>query len=121
MLHIHCHLWKLSWCSRAYFVIFAVLVGSSSMVDLMVACWSERASISGQSCLDAPLHKSGENLLAIGRSGQVRSECLTCTFRVAVVAHTCHRYRYQPSPVPLSGTGKKKGEGVRGDHLHWRV
>ena len=23
--------------------------------------------------------------------------------------------------VPLSGTGKKGGEGVRGDHLHWRV
>ena len=23
-------------------------------------------------------------------------------------------HRYRPSPVPLSGTGKKKGQGVRG-------
>ena len=26
------------------------------------------------------------------------------------VAHDCHGHRYQPSPVPLSGTGGKKGE-----------
>ena len=32
----------------------------------------------------------------------------------AVVAHACHGHKYRPSPVPLSGTGKKRGEGVRG-------
>ena len=37
---------------------------------------------------------------------QVRSECLTCTFRQAVVAHACPGHRYRLSPVPLSGTGK---------------
>ena len=34
----------------------------------------------------------------------------------AVVAHACHGHRYQSSPVPLSGTERKKkrggGEGV---------
>ena len=34
--------------------------------------------------------------------------------------HACHGHRYRPSPVPLSGTGKKRGEGVRGDCLHWQ-
>ena len=28
---------------------------------------------------------------------------------------------YQPSLVPLSGTGKKSREGIRGDCLHWWV
>ena len=27
----------------------------------------------------------------------------------------------KPSPVLLSGQGKKEGKGVRGDRLHWRV
>ena len=40
----------------------------------------------------------------------IGSECLTCTIR-AVVAHTCHGHRCQPSLVPLSGTGKKRGRG----------
>ena len=37
------------------------------------------------------------------------------------MAHACHGHMYQPSLVPLSRTGKKRGEGMRGDHLHWRV
>ena len=28
--------------------------------------------------------------------------------------HACHGHRYRPSLVPLSGTGKKKGEGSKG-------
>ena len=28
--------------------------------------------------------------------------------------HACHGHRCQPLPVPLSGTGKKKGVGIRG-------
>ena len=49
------------------------------------------------------------------RSGQVRSVCLTCTFRAqAVVAQACHGHRYQPLSVPLSGTGKKEGGGSKG-------
>ena len=35
------------------------------------------------------------------KSGQIRSECLTCNLEQAVVAHICH------------GTGKE-GEGMRG-------
>ena len=38
-------------------------------------------------------------------ANQVRSE-------QAVVAHACHGHRYRPLPVPLSGTGQKRGEGV---------
>ena len=26
-----------------------------------------------------------------------------------VVVHACHGHKYQPSPVPLSGTGRYKG------------
>ena len=32
----------------------------------------------------------------------------------AVVAHACHGHRYRPSSVSLSGTGKKKSEGILG-------
>ena len=40
----------------------------------------------------------------------------------AVVAHACHGHMYRLSPVPLSGTGKKRGgDGVSGDYLHWQV
>ena len=42
------------------------------------------------------------------RSGQVRSESLMPTFRVSCLGH-----RLQPSPVPLFGTGKKGGKGMR--------
>ena len=35
--------------------------------------------------------------------------------------HAWYGHRYQPSPVPLSGTGKKKGEGARGNRLRLRV
>ena len=57
------------------------------------------------------------------RSGQVRSgqSVLRAHSEQTVVAHACHGYRYWPSRVSLSGTGKKKGEGVRGDRLHWWV
>ena len=50
-----------------------------------------------------------------GTTGQVRSECLTCTFRASCCSAHCHghTHRYRPSPVPLSGTEKKGGEGVR--------
>ena len=50
------------------------------------------------------------------------SECLTCTFRVncCSVGLRCHGHKYRPSPVPLSGTGKKGG-GSKGDRLYWRV
>ena len=34
--------------------------------------------------------------------------------RISVVAHTCHGHRCRSSPVPLSGTGKKKGDGRSG-------
>ena len=53
------------------------------------------------------------------RSGQV--SVLRAHSEQTVVAHACHGYRYWPSRVSLSGTGKKKGEGVRGDCLHWWV
>ena len=33
----------------------------------------------------------------------------------------CYGHRYQLSLVSLSGTGEKKGKGVRGDRLHWWV
>ena len=59
------------------------------------------------------------------RSGQVRSgqvRCVLCAHsEQTVIAHACHGYRYWPSRGSLSGTGKKKGEGVRGDCLHWWV
>ena len=42
-------------------------------------------------------------------SSQVRSECLMHMYsEQALVAHACHGHRYRLSPVPLSGTGKKK-------------
>ena len=58
------------------------------------------------------------------RSGQVRSgQSVLCAHsEQTVVAHACHGYRYWPSRVSLSGRGGKKGgEGVRGDCLHWWV
>ena len=51
------------------------------------------------------------------RSGQVRSgqvSVLCAHSEQTVVAHACHGYRYWPSLVPLSGTGKKKGAGSKG-------
>ena len=51
------------------------------------------------------------------RSGQVVYRAHS---EQAVVAHACHGHRYRPSPAPLSGT-EKRGEGVSGDRLHWRV
>ena len=51
------------------------------------------------------------------RSGQVRSgqvSVLRAHSEQTVVAHACHGYRYWHSPVPLSGTGKKKGAGSKG-------
>ena len=39
------------------------------------------------------------------RLSSSRSKCLTALPEQAVVAHACHGHRYQPSPVPLSGTG----------------
>ena len=50
--------------------------------------------------------------------GKVRSDCLTCTFRERCSARLS---RAQVPAVPLSGTRKEKGEGVREDRLHWRV
>ena len=48
---------------------------------------------------------------------QVRSECLMCTFRAS-----CCSARLSRSQVSaFAGTGNKRGEGVRGDRLHWRV
>ena len=44
------------------------------------------------------------------RSGQVRSECLTCTFK-----SSCCSARLSRAQVPGGG------EGVRGDRLHWRA
>ena len=45
------------------------------------------------------------------RSGQVRSECLMCTFRESCCS------------APLSKTGKEGGDGGGGGggHIHWRV
>ena len=54
------------------------------------------------------------------RSGQVRLECLTCTFRASCCS--ARLSRAQVPAVPLSGTGGGgEGGGVRGDRLHWRV
>ena len=55
------------------------------------------------------------------RSGQVKSEFLMCTFRAS-----CCSARLSRAQVPaFAGSSvrnrKKSGEGVRGDHLHWRV
>ena len=54
-------------------------------------------------------------------SGQVRSECLTCTFRAS-----CCSARLSRAQVPaFAGSSVqdrgKKGEGVGGNYLHWRV
>ena len=43
-------------------------------------------------------------------SGRVGSECRVGS-QQAVVAHACHGHWCRPSPVPLSGTGKKKRGG----------
>ena len=53
----------------------------------------------------------------VGWSGQVRSECLTCTFRASCCSE---RPSWVQVPVHLSGDRKKYGggEGVRGDRLH---
>ena len=52
---------------------------------------------------------------------QVRSECLTCTFRAR-----CCNARLSRAHVPAFADSSvrdrgKKGEGVRKDRLHWRV
>ena len=47
------------------------------------------------------------------KSGHVRSECLTCTFRAS-----CCGARLSRPQVPGQG---KRGERARRDHLHWRV
>ena len=47
--------------------------------------------------------------------GQVRSECLTCTFRA-----NCCSARLSWAQVPLAGQ-EKRGEGESGDCLHWQV
>ena len=55
-------------------------------------------------------------LLVTGKSSpcsQVRSECLTCTFRTS-----CCSARLSWALCPGQ---EKKGEGIRGDHLHWWV
>ena len=48
------------------------------------------------------------------RSGQVRSECLTCTFRASCCSARLSRALVWPSPFPLSGTGKINKRGVGG-------
>ena len=56
--------------------------------------------------------------------GQVRSECLTCTFRASCCSARRSRAQVlseRVAYVAASGTGGKKGEEVRGDRLHWRV
>ena len=45
------------------------------------------------------------------RSGQVRSEYLTCTFKASCCSPRLSRAQV---PVPLSGTGKKRGGGKGG-------
>ena len=55
-------------------------------------------------------------------SGQVRSECLTCTFRASCCRASCCSARLSRAQVSafrvfLSGTGEKRGEGVRGGPL----
>ena len=45
------------------------------------------------------------------RSGQVRSECLTCTFRASCCSARLSRTQV---PVPLSGAEKKNGGGGGG-------
>ena len=37
-----------------------------------------------------------------------------------VVVHACHGHRYRPSPVPLSGTGKKGG-GSKGVEIRLKL
>ena len=37
-----------------------------------------------------------------------------CACEQAVVAHACHAHMYRVSPVPLSGAGENRGEGMRG-------
>ena len=62
------------------------------------------------------------NVLCQVRSGQVRSECLTCTFR----ASRCSA-RLSRAQVPaFAGSSvqdrkQKKGDGVRGDRLHYYI
>ena len=58
------------------------------------------------------------------KSGQARSECLTCTFRASCCSARLSWAQIPAFAVPLSGTGNKRGEGVKGgggDRLHWRV
>ena len=47
------------------------------------------------------------------RTKILRSECLTCTFRASCCSARLSQVQV-PSPVPLSGTEKKRREGVRG-------
>ena len=55
------------------------------------------------------------------KEGQVRSECLTCTFR----ASCCSAHLSWAQVPAFTGSSvqdrKKRGAGVRGDRLHWRV
>ena len=63
--------------------------------------------------------QKGNLVLKMVRSGQVRSECLTCTFR-----RSCCSTRLSRTQVPASGTGTKRGRGCKGgggDRLDWRV
>ena len=53
--------------------------------------------------------QKGNLVLKMVRSGQVRSECLTCTFR-----RSCCGTRLSRTQVPASGTGTKRGRGCKG-------
>ena len=56
--------------------------------------------------------------ITLSWSGQVRSECLTCTFKASCCSAHLSLAQVQAS---LSGTGIEMGEGLRGDDLHWQV
>ena len=52
----------------------------------------------------------------------VRSECLTCTFRASCCSARLSRAQVQAvAGSSVRDRKKKRGEGVRGDRLHWRV
>ena len=55
-------------------------------------------------------------------TGQVRSECLTCTFRASCCSARLSRAQVSAFAGSSVRDRKKKGvEGVRGDRLHWWV
>ena len=70
-------------------------------------------------CVVRSIPRGGPIELFVVPASQVRSECLMFTFRAS-----CCEARLSRAQVPAGSSVQdrgKKGDGVRGDHLHWRL